>query len=657
MRRPDARGRDRIGSGSARAVAQQAEQFTRGARRFRALRLEPGLADQRTQLLAIGAGMPGQPLAERVVAFGEETVAPAFDLVQGGGLAARFAAVVLEHAPDRLDDLVVEPAHLLGEELRLPLARDLLGHRARAPNLVDDVGGQRQAGEHGIGQGGEFAGQFEDGEGIAALLAATGAVEGVVVGRIDGHRDGPRVAAWQETNGCGGYGVTQTMTNREPSLVELDRLAAIGEDVLKRCRAMGASEVDLGISVDEGLNVGVRLGEVESIERTRDRGLSLTVFFGKRKGSASTADLGADSIAKTIEHACAIARHTEEDPCNGLADPDLLAREFPDLDLWHPWPITTEQAVELALACEDAGRAFDARIDNSEGASVQVGSSIAIGATSHGFFSRERDTRHMISVALLAEDEAGMQRDYWYEAVRAAEDFPDVASIGRKAAERTLARLGARPIGTRQCPVLFTPPVARSLVGHFLSAVSGGALYRRASFLLDHLGQRVFPDFVRISERPHLRRGHGSSAFVAEGVATRDSDLIRDGVLQRYILGSYSARKLGMSSTGNAGGVHNVVVTPGAHDFAGLVERMGTGLVVTELMGQGASLITGDYSRGASGFWVENGAIAHPVEEITIASNLRDMFAAIEAVGSDVDRRSHILTGSILVGRMTVAGS
>ncbi len=463
-------------------------------------------------------------------------------------------------------------------------------------------------------------------------------------------------ACWKQ-NGGGGYGVTDVMANREPSLVELDRLATLGEDVLKRCRAKGASEVDLGISVDEGLDVGVRLGEVESIVRTRDRGLTLTVYFGKRKGSASTADLSADSIAKTIDHACAIARHTEEDPCNGLADPALLAREFPDLDLWHPWDIDATQAIELALECEEAGRAFDARIDNSEGANVQVASSVSVGMTSHGFISRERDTRHTISLALLAEDEAGMQRDYWYESVRAAGDFPAIASIGRKAAERTLARLGARPIGTRQCPVLFAPTAARSLIGHFLSAVSGGALYRRASFLLDHLGRRVFPDFVQIAERPHLRRGHGSSVFDAEGVATRDSDLVRDGILERYILGSYSARKLGMTSTGNAGGVHNILVMPGEHGFDALVERMGSGLVVTELMGQGVSLITGDYSRGASGFWVENGRIAHPVEEITIASNLRDMFEAIEAVGNDVDRRSHLLTGSILVGRMTVAGS
>ncbi len=449
----------------------------------------------------------------------------------------------------------------------------------------------------------------------------------------------------------------QAITNRDDSKVELDRLCGLSEDVLRRCRAKGASEVDIGIGVDVGLSVSVRLGEIESIEHNRDRGLSLTVYFGKRKGSASTADLNPDSIEKTIEHACAIARHTEEDPCNGLADADLLAHEFADLDLWHPWDITTDEATELALRCEEAGRGFDSRISNSEGATVQVGSSLAVGATSHGFFSRERDTRHMISVALLAEDEAGMQRDYWYESVRSADDFPDVASIGRKAAERTVARLGARKLGTRQCPVLFAAPVARSLIGHLISAVSGGALYRKASFLVDHIGKSVFPDFVQIVERPHIRRGQASANFDSEGVATHDSDLITNGRLARYVLGSYSARKLGLRSTGNAGGVHNLIVSTGEDDFAALLKRMGTGLVVTELMGQGVSLLTGDYSRGASGFWVENGEIAYPVEEITIASNLRDMFANIVAIGNDVDPRSHLLTGSILLNRLTVAGA
>ena len=450
------------------------------------------------------------------------------------------------------------------------------------------------------------------------------------------------------------------MTSIEPipdaGRAELDRLAQIAEDVVRRCRARGASEADVAASIDVGLGVDVRLGEVETVQRTRDRGVALTVYFGKRKGSASTADLDPASIEQTIEHACAIARHTEEDPANGLADADLLAKDVPDLDLWHPWDVTPEEAIRLGLEIEDAGRAFDPRIGNSDGASVQAGASMTAYANSLGFVGTERGTHHSLSVALIAEDDAGMQRDYWYDSVRAAGDFADAASIGRKAAERTVARLGARRLSTRACPVLFAPEVARGLIGHFLSAVSGGALYRRTSFLVDHVGKSVFPAWMRIAERPRIPRGHGSTAFDSEGVATRDSDLVADGVLARYILGSYSARKLGLRSTGNAGGVHNVVVEPGEDDFDALLKRMHTGLLVTELMGQGVSLITGDYSRGASGFWVEGGEIAYPVEEITIAANLRDMYANVVAVGRDVDPRSHIRTGSILLERMTVAG-
>ena len=445
--------------------------------------------------------------------------------------------------------------------------------------------------------------------------------------------------------------------SNDNSLAELERLASIAADVLQMARAKGASEADVAASIDSGLSVGVRLGEVETVERSRDRGVAVTVYFGKRKGSASTADLDPGSIAQTVEHACAIARHTEEDPANGLADPALLARDIPDLDLWHPWDITPEEAIRLAVEMEDAGRAVDPRIGNSDGASVQVGASLTAYANSLGFAGTERGTHHSLSVALIAGDDAGMQRDYWYDSVRAPGDFMDAAAIGRKAGERTVARLGARSLGTRECPVLFVPEVARSLIGHFLSAVSGGSLYRRASFLLDHQGRQVFPDWMQIVERPHIRRGHGSTAFDAEGVATRDSDLVADGVLARYILGSYSARRLGLSSTGNAGGVQNIVVQPGTEDLRALMRRMGTGLLVTELMGQGVSLVTGDYSRGASGFWVEGGEIAWPVEEITIAANLRDMLLGIEAVGSDVDPRSHILTGSILLRRMTLAGA
>jgi PmbA protein len=450
--------------------------------------------------------------------------------------------------------------------------------------------------------------------------------------------------------------VNAIIAHSDDSLAQLDRLAETAQDVVRRCRAAGASEAEVGASVDTGLSVNVRLGEVETIEHTRDRSFGVTVYFGKRKGSASTADLKPDSIAKTIEQACAIARYTEEDPAAGLADPARLATQFPDLDVWHPWALAPAAAIALGQQIEDAGRSTTG-ISNSEGATVQTGESLAVYATSAGFVGRERGTRHSLSCALIAADAAGMQREYWYETARAAEDFPDAGSVGAKAAQRTLARRDARKLDTRACPVLFAPEVARGLVGHLVSAVSGGALYRKASFLLDHVGKSIFPSFVEIVERPQLARGQGSAAFDAEGVATLDRDLIRDGVLQRYVLGSYSARKLGLESTGNAGGIHNLVVAPGADDFAGMLKKLGTGLLVTEVMGQGVSIITGDYSRGASGFWIENGAIAYPVEEITIASNLRDMFAGIVAIGADVDPRSSILTGSILLDRMMVAGS
>jgi len=448
--------------------------------------------------------------------------------------------------------------------------------------------------------------------------------------------------------------VSQVAT-RDTSLQDLDRLAELAEDTIRRARAAGATQAEVSASVDVGLNVNVRLGEVETVEHTRDRGFALTVYFGQRKGSASTADLNPDSIQATIEQACAIARFTEEDPAAGLADADRMATAFPDLDLWHPWDVDVDRAIALGQEIEDAGRAV-AGITNSDGASVNAGQSVSVYANSHGFVGRERGTRHSLSVAVIAGDDEGMQRDYWYDSARSASDFMDPAAIGRKAAERTLSRLGARRLGTRQAPVLFAPEVARSLLGHLLGAVSGGSLYRRSSFLVDHVGKQILPSWFRIDEKPLVPRGMGSSVFDAEGVATLDAPLIVDGVLQRYILGSYSARKLGLVSTGNAGGVHNLYVKTGDDDFAGMLRRLGTGLLVTDVMGQGVSIVTGDYSRGASGFWVENGQIAYPVEEITIAANLRDMYANLVAVGADVDRRSHILTGSWLVEKMTIAG-
>jgi len=449
--------------------------------------------------------------------------------------------------------------------------------------------------------------------------------------------------------------VTAIATSNDPAAA-LERLADLATDVLARCRAAGASQAEVGIDDDRGINVNVRMGEVETIEHTRDRGLSLTVYFGQRKGSASTADLAPASIAATIEYACAIARHTEEDPCAGLADPARMARTFPDLDLWHPWALSPERAIELGIACEAAGRALDPRISNSDGAGVSSGESLSVYANSHGFVGTERATHHSVSCALIAEDEAGMQRDYWYASARAAADLEDAEAIGRRAAERTLRRLGARRLSTRECPVLFAPELARGLVGHLVGAASGGALYRRASFLLDAAGTTILPPWFSIREEPHLPRGLGSCNFDSEGVATAANDLVRDGVLARYILGSYSARKLGLASTGNAGGVHNLLVAPNAGTLVDLMRTMGSGLLVTELMGQGVNTVTGDYSRGAAGFWVEGGEAAFPVEEITIAGNLKRMFAGIVAVGAEIDRRSHILTGPILVDRMTVAG-
>jgi PmbA protein len=385
------------------------------------------------------------------------------------------------------------------------------------------------------------------------------------------------------------------------------------------------------------------------------------VYFGKRKGSASTADLREDSLAATVEQACAIARHTEADPAAGLADPDLMAQRpasgWPDYDAWHPWAIDAERAIDLAIACEQAGRDSDARIANSDGASVSTGSSLSVYANSHGFLGRERGTHHSLGCALIAGQGDAMQRDGWYSTALAQEDLEPASAVGREAARRTLARLQPRQLPTGSVPVLFAAEVARSLIGHLVGAVSGGALYRRASFLLDAAGMRVFPDWFAIDEDPFLPRGFRSAAFDAEGVATRATPLVAEGVLQRYVLGSYSARKLGLATTANAGGVHNLLVKPNAGDLGMLLRNMGRGLLVTELMGQGVNAVTGDYSRGAAGFWVEGGEIAFPVDGVTIAGNLRAMFAAVEAVGADVDPRSHLRTGSILVGRMTVAGA
>jgi PmbA protein len=427
--------------------------------------------------------------------------------------------------------------------------------------------------------------------------------------------------------------------------------------VLEQARKSGASAAEAWANFDEGLAVSARLGEVESIEHHRDQNLAVTVYFGQRKGSASTTNLDDASLRETVEAACAIARFSNEDPYAGLPDPDKLAIEIPDLDLYHPWEISPDQAIERVIECEAEARSFHPEIVNSEGASLTSHRGIRVLGNTEGFLHGYPASRHSLSCAVVGKRGDQMQRDYWYTVARNPQDLDSPTSVGRKAAERTVARLGARSLTTRKCPVIYAAEVATSLIGHFLAAIRGGNLYRKASFLLDSLGKPVFPEFVRIHEEPHLKRGIGSAPYDSEGVATYPHDLIRNGIVKSYILDSYSARKLGLETTGNAGGVHNVIVDPGKLTREALLQEMGTGLLVTELMGHGVNLVTGDYSRGAAGFWVEKGEIQYPVEEITIASNLKEMFSTLVAIGQDIDRRGNIQTGSLWLADMTVAGN
>lgn len=447
--------------------------------------------------------------------------------------------------------------------------------------------------------------------------------------------------------------VTQTVPDRDQEAREL--MVSV-EAALESARKAGADGVEVSASAQAGLSINVRLGEIETLEHHRDRGIGVTIFLGDSKGHASSADLHPDSVRSCVKSALDIARFTQEDRCNGLPEPGRMATEFPDLDLWHPRPLDAEEAIARALACEDAGRA-DGRITNSEGASFNAHTGVSVLANSHGFIGISSGTRYDQSCVLVAGKGDGMQRDYWYDSRRAFADLEPAEATGQKAAERTIRRLGARQVDTGQAPVLFAPDVARGLIGHFVSAVSGGSLYRNASFLKDSAGEHLFPEWLTLRELPFLPRGSGSSAFDAEGVATRERDLVADGVLTGYVLSTYSAKRLGLETTGNAGGVHNLRLCGLETSFENLLGQMDRGLLVTEVMGQGVSTVTGDYSRGASGFWVEHGEIAYPVEEVTIAGNLRDMFRAIRAIGNDVDSRSNIQAGSILIGSMTVAGS
>jgi PmbA protein len=427
--------------------------------------------------------------------------------------------------------------------------------------------------------------------------------------------------------------------------------------VLDLARKAGATAAEVEVSEGFGQSVNVRKGEVETIEFNKDKGIGVTVYLGQRRGHASSSDFSLDALGRSVDKALAIARFTAEDDCAGLADADLLANDIPELDLHHPWDLPVEAAVDLARNCEAAAMAVDPRIANSEGAGVSVQESQFVYANTLGFMGGYAASRHSLSCAVIAEDASGMQRDYWYTTARDAGDMADAASVGQRAGERTVRRLNARKLETRQCPVLFEAPVATGLIASFVSAVSGGHLYRKSSFLLDSLGKQVFPSFFQLEERPFIAKGLASAPFDSEGVATHDRDVVEDGVVQGYFLSTYSARKLGMKSTGNAGGNHNLIVPSTGESFEELLQKMGTGLLVTELLGHGLNMVTGDYSRGVAGFWVENGVLAYPVEEITVAGNLKDMFMAIQAIGTDVEVRGSRRVGSILIDRMTVAGN
>jgi PmbA protein len=437
-----------------------------------------------------------------------------------------------------------------------------------------------------------------------------------------------------------------------------ERLRELARDVLQYAQTSSATACEVDVSEGFGQSVTVRRNEVDTIEYNRDKGVGVTVYAGQRRGYASSSDFSYDALQATVDAALSIARFTAEDPCAGLPEERLLlAGKSPDLDLYHPWDVSVEESINIARRCEHAAFDVSPLVRNSEGATVSVQQSHFVSANSLGFMGGYPSTRHYIACAVIAGKGDDMQRDDWYSTHRDAAALAAPEAIGDYAARRALSRLKARKIRTRQVPVLFDAPLAPTLIGNFVYAVSGGSLYRKSSFLLDSLGKQIFPDFVQIDERPHIKGALGSSPFDDDGVVTRDRSVVKDGVLQGYFLSTYTARKLGMQTTGNAGGSHNLLVRPGHHDFKGLLKKMGTGLLVTELLGQGVNYVTGDYSRGAVGYWVENGEIAYPVHEITIAGNVKDMLRGIVAIGSDVLVRGSKQVGSILIDRMTVAGN
>ncbi len=446
-----------------------------------------------------------------------------------------------------------------------------------------------------------------------------------------------------------------TIATRESlGRAELENLITLALDAAKK---LGVDQAEVAASQDMGLSATARLGEVENLEYTNDRGIGITVYKDSRKGSASTSDVSPAAIQEAVAKACTFATLTASDKYSGLADADLMCTDALDLDLDHPWDVDANTAIEMAIESEAAGLQFDKRVSNSEGATVSTNRGTRAYGNTHGFLGGYSRTSHSVTCVLLAEADGVMQRDYHYTSARSADDLDAPAEVGRRAGEKTIGRLGARKIKTTRAPVLYIPELARGFIGHAIGAIAGGAQYRRSSFLLDAVGEKLFPDFVNIEERPHLLKAMASTPYDAEGVGTYDRDIVSEGVLQGYILSSYSARRLGLVTTANAGGSQNLIVPGGGKDKDTLIREMGTGLVVNELIGQGVNGVTGDYSRGVVGHWIENGVIQYPVHEVTIAGNLRDLYQRIAAIGDDQDVRSGIRCGSILVEEMTIAGA
>lgn len=444
------------------------------------------------------------------------------------------------------------------------------------------------------------------------------------------------------------------MTQVEKQLSDIQTAV---DDALKLALKHGASSAEASMSKVQGIAVGTRMREVENVEFTNDGGLAIAVYVGQRKGSASTADLSPEALALTVKKATEIAKYTSEDACAGLADKELIATDFPDLDLYHPIELDTEKGLALALEAETAGLEADPRITNSDGASYNANLGVRVYGNTHGINAGYASSRYSLSCVLIAQENDDMQRNYSYTVSRQADALVSASEIGKSAAKETVAILHAQKLKTTKAPVLFHRDIAAGLFGHLVSAISGGSLYRKSSFLLDSLGTQLFPQWLNIQELPHLPRGLASSSFDSEGVATKDMQIVESGALQHYLLTSYSARKLGLQSNGHAGGIHNWIIGSSGQSDTQMLQELGTGLLVTELMGQGVNIVNGDYSRGAAGFWVENGIIQYPVHEITIAGNLRDMFKNIRAIGAQQDQRGSVQTGSVLIDGMQIAGA